>query len=65
LLEEKYSGQKDALLEKTNSLGIMTRPAWTPLHKLEIYKEVPKAPLNIVESLSRRIVNIPSGVDLK
>jgi len=65
LLEDEYSGQQDVLLEKTNYLGIMTRPAWTPLHKLQIYEEAPKAPLNIVESLSRRIINIPSGVDLK
>ena len=42
----------------------MTRPAWDLLPNLKIFKECPKAPLPIAQSLSKRIINIPSSAYL-
>lgn len=64
LLDEKYIGQLDTLLESTNDAGIMTRPAWTLMHKLSIFTGCPKMDLSIAENLEQRLLNIPSSVML-
>ncbi|MEX2459814.1 MAG: LegC family aminotransferase [Paenibacillaceae bacterium] len=64
LLDEANAGQRDTLLELTNIEGIMTRPAWNLLNELDMYKDCPKMDLSVAESLSRRIINIPSSVKL-
>jgi perosamine synthetase len=65
LLDIGNEGVRDSLLELTNDNGIMTRPAWTLLHKLPMYSNSPRMfSLEISESLERRIVNIPSSANL-
>lgn len=64
LLDEEVTDQRDDLLELTNEQGIMTRPIWTLINKLDMYKDCPKMDLSVAESLSRRVVNIPSSVRL-
>ena len=64
LLDEGCAGQRDALLAVTNDAGIMTRPAWTMMHKLPMFAGCPKMDLSVAESLERRIVNIPSSAML-
>ncbi len=61
ILDKEYESELEDILEYTNTRGIMTRPAWELLHQLEIYKDCQKAPLPISESLSKRIINIPSS----
>ena len=61
----KFSYQRDLLLELTNNQGIMTRPTWTLMHKLDIYKGCPKMDdLTIAENLEKRLINIPSSAHL-
>ncbi len=64
LLDEAVADQRDAILEATNAEGLMTRPAWTLLHRLAAYQRCPRAPLPCAESLERRIINIPSSSGL-
>jgi len=64
LLNEEYSGERDKLLELTNRQGIMTRPLWTLMHKLIIYKDCPRMDLSCAESLEKRLINIPSSAFL-
>lgn len=64
LLDEIFSDQRDLLLEMTNSAGIMTRPAWTLMHRLPMFKECPKMELSVAESLERTLINIPSSANL-
>ncbi len=61
ILDEGYEKELEDILAYTNSMGVMTRPAWELLHRLEIYSDCPRAPLPIAESLSKRIINIPSS----
>ena len=56
--------QRDAVLAATNDAGLMTRPAWTLMHHLEPYRDCPRAPLPVAESLARRIINLPSSAGL-
>lgn len=51
----------EPVLRATNDLGLMTRPAWRPMHLLPMYANHPRAALPTTESLARRIVNLPSS----
>lgn len=64
LLEDAYSNQLDYLLEQTNALGIMTRPAWTLMHKLPMFENCPRMDVSVAESIERRLINIPSSAAL-
>jgi perosamine synthetase len=61
ILEKGYEDMRDELLQVTNDAGIMTRPVWTLMNKLEMFKECPKMDLSVSESLEMRVINIPSG----
>ena len=64
LLDDAVTGERDAILDLTNRHGYGTRPAWTPMHSLVPYRNCPRAPLPVVESLAARIINIPSSAGL-
>jgi len=56
--------QRDAMLEVTNSKGVMTRPAWTPMHKLEMNQSCYRDEMVNTDWLFERVVNVPSSVIL-
>lgn len=64
LLSEKFSDQRDVLIEMTNSGGIMTRPTWTLMHRLPMFRACPHMNLSGTESLEARLINIPSSASL-
>ena len=64
LLDESLADQRDAVLTATNDAGLMTRPAWTLMHRIPMYSNTPKAPLPVTESLERCLINIPSSSGL-
>jgi perosamine synthetase len=61
LLDDDFSGKRDEVLEKTNENGIMTRPAWTLMNKLLMFKDCPAMDLSCAEKLARRLINLPSS----
>ena len=64
ILEEAVAEQRDAILTATNEAGLMTRPAWRLMHELKPYRDCPRAPLPVAESLARRMINLPSSAGL-
>jgi dTDP-4-amino-4,6-dideoxygalactose transaminase len=64
LLDEDQSQKRDLVLETTNAAGIMTRPAWVLLNELAPFKHSLCSNLTTAQSLSRRIINIPSSPSL-
>jgi dTDP-4-amino-4,6-dideoxygalactose transaminase len=64
LLDPEYTDQRDALLAVTNAAGVMTRPVWTLIHRLEPYLQAPCMDLSCAQNLERRIVNLPSSAAL-
>jgi perosamine synthetase len=64
IVDEDNLALRDEVLTATNQQGIMTRPVWNLLHRLPMYASCPRADLTCAESLSRRIVNIPSSPHL-
>lgn len=64
LLDAKQINQRDVLLQSTNDAGIMTRPAWILMHELTPFKDCPRMDLAGAQSLSQRLINIPSSSSL-
>lgn len=60
LLKDKT--ERDSFLKYTNENNVMTRPAWTLMNKLEMFKNEQIGDLGNAEWLAERIVNIPSSV---
>lgn len=61
LLNESFSNRRNDLIGETNRLGIMTRPVWTLMHRLAMFRDCPRMDLGVAESLERRLVNLPSS----
>lgn len=59
-LENRQS--RDEFLDQTNNRGVMTRPVWTLMNDLELYKNAQVFELENSRYLADRIVNIPSSV---
>ncbi len=53
---------RNNLLRETNKRGIITRPAWTPMHKLPIYSSYYRSCMSNTEWIFDRAVNLPSSV---
>jgi perosamine synthetase len=64
LLDESAAAERDAVLAATNDAGVMTRPAWLLMHRLAPYVQNPRMELKMAESLSRRLINLPSSSHL-
>ena len=64
LLNPSNLDQRDAILKATNDDGLMTRPVWTLMHELAPFKDCPRMDLTEAQSLSRRLINIPSSSGL-
>jgi len=64
LINESDVDQKDEILEATNNTGLMTRPIWTLLHKLEPFNASPRSSLQTAEYISNRLINLPSSSGL-
>ena len=52
---------RDIMLEVTNSNGVMTRPAWTSMHKLAMNQDCQAGELTNTEWVFDRLVSVPSS----
>jgi perosamine synthetase len=64
LLEAEHADQRDVVLKATNDAGFMTRPAWILMHELAPFKDCPHMDLAMAQSLTQRLINIPSSSGL-
>ena len=62
ILKDKI--QRNLFLDETNSQSVMTRPIWTLMNKLPMFKEAQCGDLTNAEWLEERVVNLPSSVIL-
>jgi perosamine synthetase len=61
VLKKPSLAVRDALLAAANDAGYHCRPAWTLMHKLPMYGDCPRAPLDVAEALEAGIINLPSS----
>lgn len=65
LLEDDNLSLRDSVLDASNNVGIMTRPAWKPLSDIAPYDNSPAMSLEGANSLYRRAINLPSSPALQ
>ncbi len=56
--------ERDLFLKETNESGVMTRPIWVLMTKLDMFKECQSTDISNALWLEERVVNLPSGVRL-
>ncbi|KPN17063.1 aminotransferase DegT [Xanthomonas sp. Mitacek01] len=56
------AADRDAFLEYTNAQGVMTRPVWRLMSRLEMFKDCQHDGLDNSRWLEDRVVNLPSSV---
>lgn len=61
LLDADDMTERDRVLQATNDAGLMTRPVWTVMHHLPMFRDCPRDDLSMAESIGRRLINIPSS----
>lgn len=61
ILKNKYIPIRDEILKITNQHGYGTRPVWSLLNRLPMYKSNPHSPLPTAEILEMSLINIPSN----
>ena len=64
ILSADNSDNRDAILAATNNAGYMTRPTWVLMNELEQFSSMPSMDLSGAQSLSERVINIPSSAYL-
>jgi aminotransferase in exopolysaccharide biosynthesis len=52
---------RNLLLEETNAQGVLTRPVWSLMNRLPMYRDALRGPLPNAEWLEQRLVNLPSS----
>ena len=52
---------RNELLAAARTNGYLCRPAWNLLHTLPMYMQSPRAELQVAQSLSDSLINIPSS----
>ena len=57
--------ERDEFLRFTNEKGVMTRPVWTLMNELPMYRQCGTGSLDTSKWYTDRIVNLPSSVPFK
>jgi perosamine synthetase len=55
---------RDIVLETFHDHGLHVRPVWRLLHKLPMYRQSPRMPLNVSEHIEASVICLPSSVNL-
>ena len=64
LLDADQADHRDQVLAATNAATYKTRPAWILMHELAPFQDCPRMDLTTAQSLSARLINIPSSSSL-
>ncbi len=64
LLKQADQNLHEAILARAHAAKVLLRPAWQPLHTLNIYQHSPHMDLTCTEDLAQRIINLPSSPHL-
>lgn len=64
ILEPKFSPLRNEILDRTNEVGISTRPVWDLLTSLEHLKGFPSMDVTQAEVVANSLINLPSSPQL-
>ena len=55
---------RNILINELSEAGYLVRPVWRPLHKLQMFKNMPRSSLTNTDFLETSVVNLPSSAKL-
>jgi perosamine synthetase len=64
LLDNELAPYRDELLSALNEAGFMSRPVWTLMHRLPMYRACPRMDLDVAEQIEAQLINLPSSPGL-
>lgn len=64
ILDHADKTLRDRILTALNDAGLQSRPIWTPMHQLQMYKDCPRMDVLVTDDLAGRIINVPSSAGL-
>ena len=64
ILSDKQIKLREKILNYCNNNGIECRPAWSLISEMDVYKKNPKANLENAIKLQKKIINLPSGLNI-
>jgi len=64
LLKDDQIKYRDKILDYCYKKGINCRPAWNLISEMDIYKKCPRSDLSISKKLQKKIINLPSGLNI-
>lgn len=56
--------ERDELLAAVNDAGYQCRPSWDLMHTLAMFRDMPRAGVQVAESLAASLINVPSSAKL-
>jgi len=65
VVSDEYPLTRDALIEKLNKHGIVSRPFFEPIHNMRPYLTYRRGDMSATERVSSRGINLPSSVGIK
>jgi perosamine synthetase len=64
ILDEANLALRNEILAILNDSGLMSRPAWTGIHKLKPFQDCPRMKMTTSDDIESRIINLPSSTFL-
>jgi len=64
VLDADRQDLRDPLLAALNDAGYMSRPVWTLMHRLPMYRDCSRMDLAVAEQLEASVINLPSSAKL-
>jgi perosamine synthetase len=64
VLAPDQATHRDEVLQALNEAGYTSRPIWTLMHKLPMYRHCPRMLLPVAEALEAAVINLPSSAKL-
>jgi perosamine synthetase len=64
MLDGELASHRDELLGALNDAGFISRPVWTLMHKLPMYRACPRMNLDVAERIEAQLINLPSSPGL-
>jgi perosamine synthetase len=64
VLDANVAAYRDDVLGALNEAGYGSRPVWTLIHKLPMYRDCPRMELKVAEEMEARLINLPSSARL-
>lgn len=64
VLDQNLAACRDDVLGALNDAGYGSRPVWTLMHRLPMYKDCPRMALDVAEQMEAGLINLPSSARL-